>query len=377
MRERRPGVWEVRAFVGRDPVTNAPRQVSRTIRGGKRAAQAAMAALVTEAKEGKLGGTDATLGLLLDHYFEQLERRGLSPKTVHTYRQQVEASIRPALGSKPVRKLTAWDLDTFYASLTDAGRKAKTVRNHHVVLSGALAQAVKWGWCATNVAKMASPPTVRAARIEPPTVAEVQALVKAATERNPSLAVLVMLAAMIGARRGELCALRWPDVDLVAGTLRISRSILDIPDRVEEKPTKTYAERTVSLGDAGRALLELHRAQVDELARVGEAVIAPDAFVFSERLDCAMPVRPDKVTRFFTSVRDELELPHIHLHSLRHFVATQLAASGDISVRTAAGRLGWADASVFLRVYAGWLPMADLEAAEHLGRALAPAPAPD
>jgi integrase len=374
MRERRPGVWEVRAFVGRDPVTNAPRQVSRTVHGGKRAAQTAMASLVTEAKEGKLGGTDATVGLLLDHYLAHLERRSLSPKTLHTYRQQVDTNIRPALGSKAVRKLTAWDLDGFYASLTDAGRSAKTVRNHHVILSGALGQAVKWGWCPTNVAKMASPPTVHVPRIEPPTVAEVQALVKAATQRNPILAALVMLAAIIGARRGELCALRWPDVDLAAGTLRISRSMLDIPGLVEEKPTKTYAERTLSLGEAGAALLQLHRAQADKLARVGEVDLAPDAFVFSEHLDGATPVRPDKVTRFFTLVRDEVRLPHVHLHSLRHFVATQLAASGEISVRTAAGRLGWADASVFLRVYASWLPAADLEAAEHLGRALTLAP---
>ena len=58
------------------------------------------------------------------------------------------------------------------------------------------------------------------------------------------------------------------------------------------------------------------------------------------------------------------------LHGLRHFVATQLAARGDISARTLAGRLGHADASVTLRVYAEFFPAADLQAAAHMGRIL-------
>lgn len=379
MRERQPGIWEVRVYVGRDPVTNAPRQVSRTVRGGKRAAQTRMAELVAEAKRGQLGGTDATVGLLLDRYLEAQERRGLSPKTLDSNRRRVKASIRPALGAISVRKLTAWDLDRYYAGLADAGRTAATIRAHHAILSGALGQAVKWGWCPANVAKMASPPAVRSKRIVPPSVAEVQALVKLASDRNPILAVLVMLAALIGARRGELCALRWTDVDLDAGTVRISRSILDLPARApEEKATKSYQERTLALGEAGVALLRLHRTQSLERAQLAEVEVAPDAFVFSERLDCAAPIRPDKVSGFFRRVRDELQLPHVHLHSLRHFMATQLAARGDVSVRTLAGRLGHADGGALaLRVYSAYFPSADLEAAEHLGRALAPPPAAD
>lgn len=60
------------------------------------------------------------------------------------------------------------------------------------------------------------------------------------------MAAIVMLAALIGARRGEMCALRWSDCDLQAGTVRIARSILDLPGRVEEKPTKSHQERTLA-----------------------------------------------------------------------------------------------------------------------------------
>lgn len=103
----------------------------------------------------------------------------------------------------------------------------------HVVLSGALTQAVKW--VPANVVREASPPPVRTPPIVPPTSAEVLRFVEAAEARNPMLAALGMLAALTGARRGELSALRWSDVDLDAGTLRVARSMIYMPGRVEER----------------------------------------------------------------------------------------------------------------------------------------------
>jgi integrase len=379
VREREPGVWEVRVYVGRDPVTNNPRQISRVIHAGGRtktgrppkAVTDLEHQLETEAAEGKLGGTSATVGLLLDRYLEDLARRGHSPKTLDTYERYVKSTIRPELGDIPVRKLTAWDLDALSAKLAKAGKKASTIRQHHAILSGALSQAVKWGWVTTNVARSATPPKVRIAKVEPPTAEQVRQLIAAAEERNPILAALVMLAALTGARRGELCALRWSDVDLDAGRLQIARAIIVVPEQAPiEKDTKSHAARTLALGDAGTTLLRLHREQILERARIGLAKIAPDAFVFSTRLDCTTPVRPDVVSQFFTRVRDELGLGHVHLHSLRHFAATQLAAQPGVTVRTIAGRLGHADASLTMRVYAAFFPAADVDAADHLGRAL-------
>jgi integrase len=379
VRERQPGVWEVRVYVGRDPVTNAPRQVSKIIHAGPRTKKGNPPKAVTdlehqleaEAAEGKLGGTSATVGLLLDRYLEHLTRQGHSPKTLDTYRRYVNSTIRPALGAVPVRKLTAWDLDALSAKMAAAGKKASTIRQHHAILSGALSQAVKWGWVPTNVARSASPPRVRAAKVEPPTPEQVRRLIAVAEERNPILAALIMLAALTGARRGELCALRWSDVELDTGRLRIARSIIVVPDEAPiEKDTKSHAERTLALGDAGTTLLRLHREQALERARIGEIEIAPDAFVFSTRVDCTTPIRPDVVSAFFGRARDQLGLRHVHLHSLRHFAATQLAARGDVSARTIAGRLGHADASLTMRVYAAFFPAADVEAADHLGLAL-------
>ena len=103
---------------------------------------------------------------------------------------------------------------------------------------------------------------------------------------------------------------------------------------------------------------------------MGEVELGPDTYVFSDRIEGSTPLRPDAVTGFVRRVSNDLALPEVHLHSLRHFMATQLASRGDVSARTLAGRLGHADASVSLKVYSAFFPPADAEAAEHVGRVL-------
>ena len=84
VRETRTGVWRVRVYVGPDPITKKPRQIERTIRGTKGAAEAERRRLEREVSEGKHGGTTGTLGELLDTWMEHLERIGRRPATVDT-----------------------------------------------------------------------------------------------------------------------------------------------------------------------------------------------------------------------------------------------------------------------------------------------------
>ena len=178
-----------------------------------------------------------------------------------------------------------------------------------------------------------------------------------------------MLAALTGMRRGELCALRWTDVDLERGELDVSRSVVVVPGGIAEKGTKTHRFRIVALDEVGIALLVHHRANVDDWARQAEVAVPDDAYVFSHAVNGSKPFRPDNVTGFFTRVRDSLGLPNVRLHDLRHFTATQLIAAG-VDVRTVAGRLGHSDASVTLRVYSHALEERDRAAAEIMSRVL-------
>jgi integrase len=318
-RKRSEGVWELRAYVGRDPATGNPKQVSKTFHGSAREADEALRDLIEQQVPGRSDGAGATVGQLLDAWLSECERMDLSPTTLRVYRTQIEHTVRPALGSIKVQRLGAKDLDDLYRAMKEKGSSPKTVRNHHALLSAALHQAVRWGWVRRNVAEMAKPPRVTQRVVRPPSVDAVRQIVVAAEERDPRLAPLVMMAALTGMRRGELCALRWSDLDLDEGQIEVARSVVLVPGGLGEKTTKTNRTRRVALDEVGLSVLRTHRARVEEWARLADEELRPDAFIFSPYVDGSLPFRPDNVTNFFIRVRDELKLPDVRLHDLRHF----------------------------------------------------------
>jgi integrase len=368
-RKRREGVWELRVYLGRDPVTGNPRQISKTFHGASRAADSALRDLVDKYGEGRPDGFGVTVGQLLDRWLEECDRMDLSPTTMRTYRAQIKQTIRPRLGKIVLARLAPKDLDDLYGDMKNDGLSPKTIRNHHAIISSALHQGVRWGWVKQNVADRAKPPRISPRRVSAPSVDAVRKVIEAAEKRDPRLAPLLMLAALTGMRRGELCALRWTDVDLDRGELDVSKSIVVIPHGLAEKTTKTDRSRTVALDQVGVALLTYHQAKVYEWAQKAEVVVPPDAYVFSHAVDGSKPFRPDNVTGFFTRVRDSVDLPQVRLHDLRHFTATQLIGAG-VDVRTVAGRLGHSDPSVTLRVYSHALEERDRAAADIMGRVL-------
>jgi len=371
-RKLRTGVWELRVALGKDPVTGKYRQLSRTFHGPARAADDALRDLVDKYGDGSEDGIGATFGHLLDKWLEESERMDLSPTTLRTYRAQVDRTIRPRLGKVKLTQLTTKNLDDLYGQMKDEGLSPKTIRNHHAIISSALHQAVRWGWVRENIAERAKPPRVTMRRVTAPSVEAVRSVIEAAEDRDPRLAPLLMLAALTGMRRGELCALRWTDVDFERCELDVSRSVVVVPGGLAEKGTKTHRFRIVALDEVGVALLLRHRANVEDWAQQAEVIVPDDAFVFSHAVDGSKPFRPDNVTGFFTRVRDSLGLHDVRLHDLRHFTATQLIGAG-VDVRTVAGRLGHSDPSVTLRVYSHALEERDRAAADVMGRVLGPA----
>lgn len=174
---------------------------------------------------------------------------------------------------------------------------------------------------------------------------------------------------MTGMRRGEVCALRWNDIDLTNGVIEVTRSLVVVPGGLAEKSTKTDRARRVSLDPVAVALLTEHRQMCEDNVKEAGGTLADDAFVFSPFVEATTPFRPDNVTGFFTRVRDAVGAPTVRLHDLRHFTATQLIAAG-VDVRTVAERLGHADASLTLWVYAHVIQERDQAAAAIMGKVL-------
>ena len=194
--------------------------VSRTIEGTKRQAQVALAKLVTEVEAGQATRSHPT------SVAEQLDRwlTDISPTrsayTVKEHRRCIEHDIKPALGWVRLDKLTARQLDEFYHDLLARGLSPSSVRRFHSVLHAALDRAVKWGMIPSNPADRATPPGLTRTTVSAPAVSDVQRLIAAAEESSPILALAIVLAAVTGGRRGELCALRWSDVNWERRLLR-------------------------------------------------------------------------------------------------------------------------------------------------------------
>jgi integrase len=326
--------------------------------------------MITEASRGSSATGTETVGQLLDRFLEHAESLGRSPTTLREHRRTIETTLRPELGRIKLTKLTAADLDRMYAKLTARGLKATSVRRIHAVIGAALHQAERWDLVDRNVAHRATPPPVHAAEVVAPRPDEVQRIIEVAEATEPALAGLLLLAALTGARRGELCALRWSDVDWQARTLSISKSIYESAGGGwGEKDTKTHQARKIGLDEIGLEILRRHRASVDKLATELGVTVASDAFMFSRSPAGFEPIRPDVLSKFTKHVADKAGVS-THLHALRHFSATQAIAAGFDAV-TVGARLGHADPSITLRVYSHSLEQRDRELAASLGRTLA------
>jgi integrase len=310
-----------------------------------------------------------TVGELFDAWLAHVDGR-LEVATVIGYRSAVR-QLRPIVGALKLGALTAADLDAAYAALR-VDRSAQTVHRYHRVVHAALRQAVRWGWLAANPAEAASPPRLRRRRIKPPSAAEVVRLIDAArSSGSPDLAVALRILVATGMRRGELCGLRWRDVDLAGCVIRVEASVVHGETGLVEKDTKTHAARRLSLDHGTIAVLRAHRADCEQRARAIRGVLADSAFVVSDRADGSSPWRPNRLTQAFARLRSGLGLAHVRLHDLRHFQATELIAAG-VDVRTVAGRLGHADPSTTLRVYAAFMEPADQGAARVIEALLDP-----
>jgi integrase len=229
---------------------------------------------------------------------------------------------------------------------------------------------VRWGWLPSNPAELATPPGFVRQDPEPPSPEQVAALLNAAWRRDPDFAALLWLATTTGARRGELCALRWSRVDLDGATLLVNRNYVQRAKERKEKDTKTHQSRRLALDEATVAVLREHLERCQARAAAVGVRLPATAYVFSSTPDGLTPLLPDAVTQRYRRLLRSQGMAG-RLHDLRHFSATQLLAAG-VDLRTVAGRLGHGGGgATTLRVYAAWVTESDRRAARLLSERLA------
>lgn len=319
------------------------------------------------------GRDDPSLGEYLD---EWLARRvtQLRPTSLRGYRSAIRCYVHPTIGDVPLSRLDRRLLERLYADLLIRGGRngkalsPKTVSHVHAILHGALKDAVLDGLLEANPAAHARRPSrdPHATDIDDDlqiwTVEQVAHFLDQVDDH--AWRALWHLAVGTGARRGELLGLRWVDVDLAAGVIRIRRSLSKLGGVARLLGTKTSRNRTLSIGESVVRALERHRAEQQVRRReVGSEWRDEWGLVFTD--DVGAPIDPMQVTVEFRRLVRVYDVPVIRLHDLRHTHASLLLSQG-APIKLVSERLGHAKIAMTMDVYAHLLPAMDGDATASL-----------
>lgn len=376
----RPGVWELRVYVGRDSAGRVRHRHAR-FEGSRRQAERELARMVAEQQLAPAPVVDAPrawgAATTVNDAIVAWRDNGwddLSPKTALRYESVWVNHVRDGIGRQRIAAMGPYEVERYFRALKAEGLSEGSVRMIRAVLHRACRLARRWsGNTLPNPFADAELPTwrleERRAAVRAPEADEVRALIAAAEAEDLRVGVFVRLLAATGMRRGEACALRWTDLDACSATIRVDEAVVAARGGAVVRGPKTRASvRTVALDPGTLDRLLRLRVEQERLAVAGGVTLDADAFIFSFEPGGAVAPYPDTFSHAMARLRRRSGLAaDIHLHSLRHFHATVLDPV--ISEAQKQARLGWSTVQM-ARHYTDGVAEEDRRAASHVGRVL-------
>lgn len=314
-------------------------------------------------------GEQETVDQFLDRWLRDSVARSVRPKTHASYADLVRLHISPAIGRVKLHRLEPRHVEELMRDRLEAGLSPRTVQYIRAVLRRALGQAMRWGLLSRNVAALVDGPRVPKRELRPLTPTEVREFLEQV--RGDRLEALFVLALSTGLRQGELLGLRWSDVDLDGGTLRVSKALQRVAGTLQfVEPKSRSSHRVLALPAAAQAALRTHRVrQAEERLASGALWGGEDArwldadLVFTTAMGTAIDAR--NLTRAFHRQLEEAGLPSIRFHDLRHSHASMLLAQG-VHPRVMMETLGHSNISVTMDIYAHVMPEAKRDVADRV-----------
>lgn len=340
LKETAPGSgrWDYGVRIdGRQVWRRSPKGRFLTAKQAERWKADVYAALVAEPAAPKAARPSRTVADLLDEWCD----RGRSARGTEWSRRQkadtrsrIDYRIAPTLGHVRLVDLTAADIENAYDAW---GREVSdsSVHRHAADLRSALSFATRRGYDVGETAGRAIAPPQPKSTAAPVTPDQLPKLLNAAETFGNDMLPAICLAATTGARRGEIAGLRWSDIDLTAGTVRVERQAVVVRGDVSIEDTKTSAQYTSRLSARDVAVLT-------EVLDPGE----PDHYVIGGG---ANPVNPNTITDGFTSVRGLAHARGVTFKGLRHYWSTTMADAGVPTKDIASGR--WSSDRMVRDVY--------------------------
>lgn len=311
-------------------------------------------------------GERQTLATFLRSWLDDVAADKVRPSTLVSYRHYVERHIIPGLGDAAIGDLTVQDVQRFLNARHKAGLSPRTVQYIRAILRSALAEAVAWSLVERNVAAIAKPPRQQHKEVTALSSAEARQLM--AFTREHRLGNLFAIALFTGMRQGELLGLRWPDLDLDAGSLTVRQAAQKIGGEWKMvEPKSATSRRTIKLPAGAVAALRDQKERVKAMRREAGELWVEWGLVFPSQI--GSPLDGPSVTHALQRQLEAAGLPKVRFHDLRHTCATMLLEQS-VPARVVMDQLGHSQISLTLNTYSHVLPAMRDDAANALDRAL-------
>ena len=370
-----------------------------------------------------LNGEKTTLKEFTERWLKDYAPLNLEKTTQNTYEHNLDTKILPALGHLKLSKIQPMHLQSLYKNMLEPGVRMDkkkggyspaTIKKCHVIISSILRTAVEWQVIDSNPCDRVSPPKqVKGIDdIKFFTLEQSQIFLKALdmeyttkykahdrvddtgkkyhvpeyreTRKIPfQFKVMFYILLFAGLRKGELVALKWSDIDFVNNTISISKSTATAKKEVFDKAPKNKTSiRIVSIPLFVIELFKKYKIEQKELkVSLGDQWKGCEGknwqdnnYIFiqlnGKQMNISTPYQTfkDIIHKYNNTVEDEsLKLPDIPLHGLRHTSATVLI-SEDVDIRTVSARLGHAQTSTTMNIYAHSLKESDKKASDKLDK---------
>ena len=290
----------------------------------------------------------------------------VSLRTVVGYRTCIKR-LDKHIGAIPLQKLRPEHIQKAYTSILQSGLSARTVLHSHRVLNKALTEAVKWGILVYNPLEAVTPPRVRKKEPSTWTPEVIRKFLNLA--KNSRYYNAYRLAALTGMRRSELAGIKWGDVDLELGRLKIVRTRQRIPGHgvVVGQPKSHRSQRSIALSPVGISVLENTRSRQAEIRLKAGGAWTNTDYVFT--VEDWLPIDPNSLSQEFRRIVRKYKLPYGTLHGLRHSFATSLL-SANVHPAVVQSALGHSSISVTIDTYSHVMPGLEEAAARQIDEAL-------
>lgn len=349
-----------------DPTTGKRDRRYQTVKGTKRQAEAALRKLIDDLEQFNVTTASAIklsdwMENWLTNYLPNIEAT-----TRVGYKETLKNYINPHLGNIPLKALRNDSIQAWINKLNQRGLGAKTIRNAYNNLNAALKKAVVLRMIPYNPCEGTVLPKLKRPKTKVYNTEDIQKALQATS--GTTMFLPVMLALLTGMRRGEICALKWKNVDFNNKRIHICENRVHGEKEVIEKAPKSEAgNRTIPMSKEVASLLSEARLQYyNDAAAYGPAFRDLGYVLHNEN---GTPYHPDSLTKKWRRFLERSNLPYVRFHDLRHSNATALIAAG-VNPKTVQQLLGHSDISITLNTYTHVLPSMEQEAVDTLDRVI-------